>query len=501
MRSSVSPLARRRRYPVGGLLRARTEVWLSSIGAAVRAISPDQVSRALVQLRRATLAALCALSWPALAGPADAPPYSAPVQRVADILEKIKANYVEPIDDSKLVTEAVSGVLRSLDPHSAYLDAEAFRELYNDNGGEYSGLGLEVAMYEGGVKVATVVEGGPAARAGLQAGDVIVAVDGSSIQGRSLEQVIGQVRGERGTQVDLTVAHGGEGQTKAFTLTRELIHGRSVWVSLIEPGYAYVRLSQFQVRTPESLVAGLRQFLNRDDGRVAGIVLDLRDNPGGLLSAAVGVSAVFLPAGAPVVFTEGMAKGANMRLFAQREDYLRHGATDHLKTVPEELRTLPMVVLVNGASASAAEIVAGALQDNQRATVLGTHTYGKGSVQVIIPFGDGTGMKLTTAYYYTPRGRVVEGKGVIPDVVVEGKAAGDAQAGAGVHPVVVERLGGDTAARQIAALCAPRTDAGQIAAQDAVPDADRPPAGASAVDCQLERALQLLRGRVSMTRS
>ena len=293
---------------------------------AARGGAANQVSRALIQLRRVALAALCALSWPALADPADAPPYSAPVQRVADILEKIKANYVEPIDDTKLVTGAVNGVLRSLDPHSAYLDAEAFRELYNDNRGEYGGLGLEVAMHEGGVKVAAVVEGGPAARAGMQAGDVIVAVDGGSVQGQSLEQVIGQVRGERGTQVDLTVARGGEGETRAFTLTRELIHGRSVWVSLIEPGYAYVRLSQFQVHTPESLVAGLTRFLNQDDGRVAGIVLDLRDNPGGLLSAAVGVSAVFLPAGAPVVFTEGMAKDAKMRLFAQREDYLRYGA-------------------------------------------------------------------------------------------------------------------------------------------------------------------------------
>jgi carboxyl-terminal processing protease len=447
------------------------------------------------------LAALCALSGPAFAGPADAAPYSAPVQRVADILEQIKARYVEPIDDTKLVTEAVNGVLRSLDPHSAYLDAEAFRELNSDNRGEYGGVGLEVAMHASGVKVAAVVEGGPAARAGIQAGDVIVAVDGNSVGGQGLEQVIGQVRGERATQIDLTVARGGEGETRAFTLTRELIRSRSVWVSLIEPGYAYVRLSQFQVHTPETLVAGLSRFLNRDDGRVAGIVLDLRDNPGGLLSAAVGVSAVFLPAGAPVVFTEGIAKDAKMALFAQGGDYLRHGATDYLKTAPEELRTLPMVVLVNGASASAAEIVAGALQDNQRATVLGTRTYGKGSVQVIIPFGDGTGMKLTTAYYHTPRGRLIQGKGVMPDVVAEDKPIGDALVGPGVRPVALERQADDAAARQAAALCAPRADADPIAAQSAAPDADRPLAGVSAVDCQLERALQLLRSRVSMTRS
>jgi carboxyl-terminal processing protease len=270
---------------------------------------------------------------------------------------------------------------------------------------------------------------------------------------------------------------------------------------LIEPGYAYVRLSQFQVHTPETLVAGLSRFLNRDDGRVAGIVLDLRDNPGGLLSAAVGVSAVFLPAGAPVVFTEGIAKDAKMALFAQGGDYLRHGATDYLKTVPEELRTLPMVVLVNGASASAAEIVAGALQDNQRATVLGTRTYGKGSVQVIIPFGDGTGMKLTTAYYHTPRGRLIQGKGVMPDVVVEGQPLRDAQAGPIVRPVSLEREGEEEVAREVQALCAPHTGAEPVAAQNAAPGADHPPVGASAVDCQVERALELLRSRLSIRRS
>jgi carboxyl-terminal processing protease len=451
--------------------------------------------------RCVALAALVALSGPALADPANAPHYSEPVQRIADILEKIKANYVEPIDDSKLVASAVNGVLRNLDPHSVYLDADAFRELYSDSRGEYGGLGLEVAMNDGRVKIVSVFEEGPAARAGLQLGDVIVSVNGESVQGQSLEQVIRQVRGERGTQVTLTVARMGEDEKRAFNLTRELIQGRSVWTSFIEPGYAYVRLSQFQVHTPESVVSGLMRLLEQDEGRVAGIVLDLRDNPGGLLSAAVGVSAVFLPAGAPVVFTEGMAKDARMRLFAQRGDYLRHGASDHLKAVPAELKTLPMVVLVNGASASAAEIVAGALQDNQRATVLGTHTYGKGSVQVIIPFGDGTGMKLTTAYYHTPSGRLIQGKGVLPDVVVEGQPVRDAQARPTVRAVALERQGEEAAAHEVAALCATHADAKPITAQNAAPAADRPLAGASAIDCQLERALQLLRSQVSITRS
>ena len=385
------------------------------------------------------VAALFALSCPVLADPADVPHYSAPVQRIADILEQIKANYVEPIDDSKLITGAVNGVLRDLDSHSVYLDAEAFRELNSESRGEYGGLGLEVALNEGRVKVIAVFEGGPAARAGIQPGDLIGAVDGHSVLGQSLEQIIRQVRGERGTPVALTMVRSGEAEPRVLTLTRGLIHGRSVWVSVIEPGYAYVRLSQFQVHTPESLVAGLTPLLRQGEDRVAGIVLDLRDNPGGLLSAAVGVSAAFLPTGAPVVFTDGMAKDSKMRLFAQRGDYLRHGAVDHLKSVPPELKTLPMVVLVNGGSASAAEIVAGALQDNKRATVLGTHTYGKGSVQVVIPFGDGTGLKLTTAYYHTPSGRLIQGKGVLPDVVVEGQPVRDAEAAPAVRAVALER--------------------------------------------------------------
>jgi carboxyl-terminal processing protease len=456
--------------------------------------------RELPALRSAVWAALCLLCLPALADPAN-PPRSATVERIADILEQIRANYVEPIDDAKLVNSAVNGVLRNLDPHSVYLDAEAFRELQGDSRGEYGGLGLEVAIQEGRVHVTSVFEGSPAARAGLRAGDVIVAVDGASTLGQSLEQIIRRVRGERGTQVELTIARLKEEQTTTFTVTRELIHGRSVWVSAIEPGYAYIRLSQFQVHTPENLVAGLTRFMHQDEARVAGIVLDLRDNPGGLLSAAIGVSAVFLPAGAPVVFTEGVAKDAKMRLFAQREDYLRYGATDHLGSVPQELKTLPMVVLVNGASASAAEIVAGALQDNQRATVLGTHTYGKGSVQVVIPFGDGTGMKLTTAYYHTPSGRMIQGKGVMPDVVVEGQAPRDPQAGPSPRPVALAGESTETAARQVAALCAPPGEAEAITAQNPAPDAHRPPAGAPPVDCQLERALQLLHGRVALTRS
>ena len=237
-------------------------------------------------------------------------------------------------------------------------------------------------------------------------------------------------------------------------------------------------------------------------------MLDLRDNPGGLLSAAVGVSAAFLPTGAPVVFTDGMAKDSKMRLFAQRGDYLRHGAVDHLRAVPAELKTLPMVVLVNGGSASAAEIVAGALQDNKRATVLGTHTYGKGSVQVVIPFGDGTGMKLTTAYYHTPSGRLIQGKGVMPDVVVEGQPLREAQAGPGVRAVALESARSEAIERELAAEYTrpPRLRPMLQRARAPNPQrAPRPGTGArpdaGGVDCQLERALEVLRSRLAITRS
>jgi carboxyl-terminal processing protease len=196
-----------------------------------------------------------------------------------------------------------------------------------------------------------------------------------------------------------------------------------------------------------------------------------------------------------------MAKDSKMRLFAQRSDYLHYGAVDHLQSVPAELKSLPMVVLVNGSSASAAEIVAGALQDNKRATILGTHTYGKGSVQVIIPFGDGTGLKLTTAYYHTPSGRVIQGKGVLPDVVVEGQPVRGAEAAPVVRAVALERQGDKAAAQEVAALCAPHDQAASQAVANATSAADRPQNGASAVDCQLEQALELLRSRVSITRS
>jgi carboxyl-terminal processing protease len=449
--------------------------------------------------RSAVLALLVGLWFPASGFAGGAPEYSEAVRRVAEILEQIKANYVQPVDDRKLVADAVNGVLRGLDPHSMYLDAEAFHDMYVDTRGEYGGIGLEVGLNEGRFKVTTVFEDGPAARAGVQPGDVIVAVNGEVVQGWALEQMIRQVRGQRGTPVTLSIARSGDGEPRVVSMTRDIVHSRSASARLIEPAYVYVRVSQFQVNTPENMVRALKRVIDQAAGRAAGIVLDLRDNPGGLLSAAVGVSAAFLPAGSPVVSTDGMPAHSKRQLLAQRETYMRHGASDHLHDAPKELQTLPMVVLVNGASASAAEIVAGALQDNKRATVLGTRTYGKGSVQLIIPFDDGSGVKLTTAYYKTPSGRLIQGKGLTPDVLVEGQRVSETQLAAAGHPIPVDAPVLEAAAQTLPAACAPRGDAASSEwdALAQAPDRTR----AASVDCQLEEALHLLRTRLALRRS
>jgi carboxyl-terminal processing protease len=433
---------------------------------------------------------------------ADATPevaYSLPVQRAARILEQIRARYVQPIDDQKLIAGAVAGVLKGLDPHSAYLDAEAFRELQRDTRGEYGGLGLETRMEGGFMEVLSVLESTPAFRAGLQPGDRIVKVGDASVVGMTLEQAIARVRGEPGTPITLAVLRHGEPDPKLITLTREAIQGRSVESGVIDPGYAYVRLTQFQSRTGEMLAKDLKRLLNARGGRIAGIILDLRDNPGGLLDSAVGVSAAFLPSDAPVVITEGAGRDSNTRLYARKADYVDGEDVDYLNELPPSAKTLPMVVLVNGESASAAEIVAGALQDNQRATILGTRTFGKGSIQTVIPFGDGTGMELTTAYYYTPSGRRIQGQGVIPDVVVERQPfaqAGGTNARLGVAP---ERQTSEPHPAAARAICAPRDEGDTADLRNDGRAAETPQVGPSRIDCQLERALRLLQSPTALS--
>ena len=447
----------------------------------------------------AAAAALVQLASPAAADSTPQTAPSEPARRVAEILDQIKSRYAEPIDDSKLVADAVNGVLKNLDPHSVYLDAKAFRELQMESRGEYGGVGIEVGIDGRAVKVLATIENTPASRAGLRAGDVFIRIGDTSVDGMNLEQVTRRVRGEPDTDVTLTVVRAGEPGPRSVTLTRETIQGRSVKADLIEPGYAYVRLTQFHRNTARAMAYDLEHLM--EGSAVSGIILDLRDNPGGVLSAAVGVSAAFLQPDAPVVFSDGAGSGSKMRLFAKRADYLRNSTEDYLEALPRMVKTLPMVVLVNGESASAAEIVAGALQDNKRATILGTRTYGKGSIQTVFAFGDGTGMKLTTAHYFTPSGRVIQGKGVMPDIVVEEKFAAQADAAPAVQAAGVRLPASESFTQTVSAICVARSDVDAKASRDADRVDNPPQVRPSSGDCQLEHALQLLRSLTSITKS
>jgi carboxyl-terminal processing protease len=335
----------------------------------------------------------------------------------AEVFGAIKSSYVEPVEDKKLITEAISGMLTGLDPHSAYLDQDAFRELQVGTQGEFGGLGIEVGMEEGFVKVVSPIEDTPAFRAGLKPGDFIIKIDDTSVKGMSLNDAVKRMRGKPRTSVRLTILRKGEAKPFEVTLTRDVIRVQSVKSKLIEPGYGWVRVSQFQEHTGENLVKHIETLYK--SGPLKGLILDLRNDPGGLLNGAVGISAAFLSPRVLVVSTDGRTEDAKRKFIAAPEDYLRGSREDYLKNLPAAIKTVPMVVLVNAGSASASEIVAGALQDHKRATVIGTTTFGKGSVQTILPLGNNTAIKLTTARYYTPSGRSIQAKGIIPDIVVE----------------------------------------------------------------------------------
>ena len=334
-----------------------------------------------------------------------------------EVFGTIKQNYVEPVSDKKLITGAINGMLSDLDPHSAYLDADAYRELQVGTQGQFGGLGIEVGMEDGFVKVVSPIEDTPAFRAGIKPGDLIVKLDDTPVKGMTLNEAVKRMRGKPDTKITLTIARKGESQPLVVTLTRAVIHVRSVKSKLIEPGYGWIRVSQFQEATAESLVKHLQQLYRQ--GPLKGLVLDLRNDPGGLLYGAVAVSSAFLPPDSLVVSTDGRVEEAKKKYFATPDDYLRGEHDDFLKGLPAGVKTVPMVVLVNGGSASASEIVAGALQDHKRAELIGTQTFGKGSVQTIMPLTSNTAIKLTTARYYTPSGRSIQLTGITPDLVVE----------------------------------------------------------------------------------
>lgn len=365
---------------------------------------------------------LIALQIPAFAEkPAPAPQTTTglPIQDLrtfAEVFNAIKQGYVEPVEDKKMISNAISGMVTNLDPHSTYLDAEAFKELQVGTQGEFGGLGIEVGMEDGFVKVIAPIEDTPAARAGLKTGDLIVKIGDTPVKGLTLNDAVKKLRGKPKTDVTLTIARKGMTKPLVVTLTREIIKVQSVKFKMIEPGYGYIRITQFQENTTEMLANALNQLYK--PGPLKGLILDLRNDPGGLLNGAVGVAAAFLPAEKLVVSTDGRAPDAKHKFYARPDEYQR-GREDELRNLPSGVKTVPMVVLVNGGSASASEIVAGALQDYKRATIIGTRTFGKGSVQTVLPLPGNTAIKLTTARYYTPNGRSIQAKGIDPDIEVE----------------------------------------------------------------------------------
>jgi carboxyl-terminal processing protease len=347
-----------------------------------------------------------------------------------EVFGRIKSDYVDPVSDKKLITDAIAGMLNGLDPHSAYMDADAFKELQVGTHGEFGGLGIEVGMEDGVVKVISPIEDTPADRAGIKSGDFIIKIDDTLIKGMALNDAVKRMRGKPGSKIVLTIIRKDEPKPLEITLVRAVIKVQSVKSKLLESGYGFVRITQFQEMTGENLATALENLVKQNKGPLKGIVLDLRNDPGGLLTGAVAVSSAFLPKDSLVVYTEGRTEDAKMRLTANPENYLRNNAEgDYLKAIPDSFKTIPMVVLVNAGSASASEIVAGALQDHKRAVIMGVQTFGKGSVQTVLPLGNGTGIKLTTARYYTPGGRSIQAKGIVPDIVVDDPASAGRDSG------------------------------------------------------------------------
>lgn len=338
----------------------------------------------------------------------------------AEVFGKIKSDYVEPVADKKLISEAISGMLTGLDPHSTYMDVDAFKDMQAATQGEFGGLGIEVGMEDGLVKVISPIEDSPAYKAGIKSGDLIMKLDDTLVKGLNLNDAVKRMRGKPDTPIVLTVLRKTEPKPLTFTLVRAVIKNKSVKYKMTEPGYAYARVTQFQEHTGEDLAKAIQTMHDENKGPFKGFILDLRNDPGGLLNGAVGVAAAFLPKNTLVVYTEGRAADSKMQLTANPENYARGGAAnDYIRDIPADLKTVPMVVLINAGSASASEIVAGALQDHKRATLVGIRTFGKGSVQTIMPMNNGAAIKLTTARYFTPKGRSIQAKGIDPDYIVE----------------------------------------------------------------------------------
>ena len=346
------------------------------------------------------------------------------LQQLAAVFGMVKSDYVEPVDEKKLITDAISGMVASLDPHSQYFDKKSFKEFREGTSGRFVGVGIEITQEDGLVKVVSPIEGSPAFRAGLKTNDLITKIDDTAVKGLSLNEAVKKMRGEPNTKVMLTIFRKDENRSFPVTITREEIRTQSVRGKVVEPGYAWIRLSQFQERTVDDFARKVEEIYKAEPN-LKGLVLDLRNDPGGLLDSAVAISAAFLPENVTVVSTNGQLAESKFVYKASPEFYARRGGGDPLRRMPAALKTVPLVVLVNEGSASASEIVAGALQDHKRAAILGSQTFGKGSVQTVRPLGPDTGLKLTTARYYTPSGKSIQAKGIVPDVMIDESEEGN----------------------------------------------------------------------------
>lgn len=325
------------------------------------------------------------------------------IRTFTEVFSKIKNDYVEEVDDRKLLEDAIRGMLAGLDPHSTYLDRESYKELQEGTTGEFGGLGIEVGMENGFVKVIAPIDDTPAKKAGIEAGDLIIKLDDTPVKGLSLNDAISRMRGKPGTDITLTIIRNGEEKPLVITITRAVIRVNSVRARTLEPGYGYLRISSFQANTGRDLRQELDRLSEENDYKLKGVVMDLRNNPGGVLNAAVEVSDLFLDKGL-IVYTEGRIKNSDLKFNARPLNVVRD---------------LPIVILVNEGSASASEIVAGALQDHDRAVIVGQQTFGKGSVQTILPMADEAAVKLTTARYFTPSGRSIQASGITPDIIID----------------------------------------------------------------------------------
>ena len=423
----------------------------------------------------------------------------AELRTFAEVFNAIKQGYVEPIEDKKLITHAISGMLSNLDPHSAYLDADAYKDLQVGTQGEFGGLGIEVGMEDGLVKVISPIEDTPADRAGIKSGDLIFKLDDTLVKGLTLSDAVKKMRGKPKTQIKLSILRKGETKPLEITLTREVIKVQSVKSKLVEEGYGYLRITSFQENTAPSIVKHLGDLYK--PGQLKGLVLDLRNDPGGLLNSAVGVSAAFLPPKTLVTSTDGRTPDAKHLFYATPEDYLRGSREDFLKALPPEARKVPMVVLINGGSASASEIVAGALQDHKRAVVMGTTSFGKGSVQTVLPLPGNTAIKLTTARYFTPSGRSIQAKGIVPDIVVEESANGTSSARLREADLENHLENNKDSGKEAAPAVKPQSKSPTSKPKSTAPgkdeeEASEPPLRelASKKDYQLNQALNLLKG-------